>query len=395
MKSRLMSLTLICLAAIGSHVSAAELRIRETATVSGRVVTLADVATINGYDSKAITALNKIALSPAPSPGETVRIDYSAIRAKLRASGVDMSRLRISGRTNVLVTGARPTGIRQAGFTKSPNSLSTILTRRAEDRLNREITSYLSRVASNLGKLEVATQVSNRDAIAVVKARRSTFEFSGFQSPLYRRQTITVRFTDTAGKSRTIRVGCMINDKPYVVAARHQLTRGSLIQQSDLILKQVDKVRDGIDKPSLAVGSEVKRTIRKGAVIRRNDIRRKPLVRRNQNIYVVARRSGITITRVMRARADGAHGDFITVLDPKSRQDISVRVIGDMRAEVPTGSGATSGRGSQDIIYRRASSQRKAKAQTSSRFRRFQPHRYDKDRRPPVASRSRASAGTR
>lgn len=394
--ARIASIALIVVAIGGSHVSAAELRIRETATVSGRVVTLADVATISGVDSKTFATLKELALTPAPPAGETVRIDYSAIRSKLRASGVDMSRLRISGRTNVLVTGAKRSGIRQAGFTTGSNSLSTILTRRAEDRLNKEITRYLNRVAPNLGKLDVATQVTNRDAVAVVKARRTTFEFSGFQSPLHRQQAITVKFTDTAGKSRIIRVGCTVNDKPYVVAARYQLTRGSIIQQSDLILKQVDKVRDEIDKPSLAVGNEVKRTIRKGAVIRRNDIRRKPLVRRNQIIDVVANRLGITITRKMLARTEGAQGDFITVQDPKSRQQMSVRVIGSRRAEVSSGSAATSGRTSQGGIDRRANRQRRTNTRTtSSRIRRFQPVRYDKDRKLPNGSRNRTSNSTR
>lgn len=378
-----------CFAFIAADARAAELRIRESATVETNLVRLGDIADVTHRDPKVEAKMKQLVVGPAPPAGQTVRIDFSAIRSHLRSAGIDLSKLRIAGRNNVVVTRSQKRAVvRQASYERGFERRKMAAHSRAEALLSRAIEHHLKRVAKNLGKVDVAVELKPDAAAAVSQAWRADFEFAGFQTPLYRPQSLRVQFTDAKGNRRAVAALCHINNKPYVVAAKYRIPRGEIIQQADLTLRQVESTKYAIERAELVVGMETKRTIQAGAVIQRDDVRRKPLIRRNQIVDVFSRRPGIVIQRRMTSRGEGALGETIKLYDPRTRKTISAEVIGVLRAEVaPNRSrGRAQSASSRQIIFRDAKAERsKASRDVSPRkqqdpFRRFRTQRYDKDR---------------
>ncbi|PMH41000.1 flagella basal body P-ring formation protein FlgA [Vibrio sp. 10N.286.49.B3] len=114
---------------------------------------------------------------------------------------------------------------------------------------------------------------------------------------------------------------------PLITATRN-LARGELIDQADIAIEMIDLHRfrrQGFTDSSHVVGAKVKRNIRPGNAIERNDI---CIVCRNEKVVIQAVKGTMTITTRGTALSDGSAGDQVRVKNDKSQRIIEGQVTG-------------------------------------------------------------------
>jgi len=366
--ARMFSGTLLIVFAITGDLSAATVRFESEVRVNGTVIRLKDIANVSDGNPDVRKRLENIVLGPAPPAGRTKRMDFSAIRSRLQAFGVDLSRIQFSGSKRVLITRAkRRNKVQPTSFTASQRTplVPQWQQQKAEQRLARAVQDHLQRVAPQLGEVAVTVQLAEKHTPSVLTAKQGTLSVQGLRQPLERPQQMSARFLDDTGQTREVRFTCRVERKPFVLAAKVTIRRGNMIQSSDLTWQQVDSTDDAgdaITDSELVVGREATRTIRQGAVLKSTDVRRVPLVRTNDIVTVYSRRPGITIKREMKARGTAALGEMVTLTALRGRETVRGRVIGLHKAEVLTSnetarrmeSQAGGSGSSKSIVFRRA-----------------------------------------
>ncbi|AUI85564.1 flagella basal body P-ring formation protein FlgA [Vibrio azureus] len=108
---------------------------------------------------------------------------------------------------------------------------------------------------------------------------------------------------------------------PMLVATR-QLARGDIIQSSDVEMSMIELQRfrkDGFSKDTQVIGAKLKRNVRLGDVVERNDV---CVVCRNEKVTIKATKGGMTITTQGTALQDGSSGEQVRVKNDKSQRII-------------------------------------------------------------------------
>ncbi|BFN32190.1 flagellar basal body P-ring formation chaperone FlgA [Vibrio harveyi] len=114
---------------------------------------------------------------------------------------------------------------------------------------------------------------------------------------------------------------------PMIVSTR-QLGRGEIISASDVTTSMIELQRfrkDGFTNFEQVVGAKLKRNVRLGDVVERNDV---CVVCRNEKVTIRAVKGGMTITTQGTALQDGSSGDQVRVKNDKSQRIIEGIVTG-------------------------------------------------------------------
>ncbi|MDG3088803.1 flagellar basal body P-ring formation chaperone FlgA [Vibrio hannami] len=114
---------------------------------------------------------------------------------------------------------------------------------------------------------------------------------------------------------------------PLVTATR-SLTKGEILNKQDLTLSMITLNayrRQGFTAPEQVAGAKLKRNIRVGDVLERNDI---CVVCRSEKVMIKAVKNGLVITTKGTALSDGSYGDQIRVKNDKSKRIIDGVVTG-------------------------------------------------------------------
>ncbi len=108
---------------------------------------------------------------------------------------------------------------------------------------------------------------------------------------------------------------------PLITATR-PLVRGQIIDQSDITSSFIELQRyrkDGFSSQDQLIGAKIKRNVRLGDVIERNDV---CVVCRNEKVTIKAGKGGMSIITQGTALQDGAYGEQIRVKNDKSQRII-------------------------------------------------------------------------
>jgi len=114
----------------------------------------------------------------------------------------------------------------------------------------------------------------------------------------------------------TLYVPVKVSIFEYVVVAARSLSKGMLVQDSDvqLIEKDLAALRSGYyQDPSEVIGKQVTRTITMGAAVTTRMIKPEKQIKRGQLISLIAVSHGLKVQMTGEAMADGAAGDLIRV----------------------------------------------------------------------------------
>lgn len=114
---------------------------------------------------------------------------------------------------------------------------------------------------------------------------------------------------------------------PMVTATR-PLARGSLIEAQDVTMTMVDRNRarrQGFSDMTHVVGAKLKRNVKLGDVVERNDV---CVVCRNEKVVIRAVKNEMVISTRGTALSDGSNGDQVRVKNDKSQRIIEGIVTG-------------------------------------------------------------------
>jgi len=149
------------------------------------------------------------------------------------------------------------------------------------------------------------------------------------------RPTVGVRCS--APKKWTIYVSAEVHQMVTVWVASDYLPRGSLIRQQDFTQKQMDisQLRYGYYTEFNEVsGKTLKRHLARGAVLTPAAITVTKVIKRGEQVSIIAETGGITVRAAGQALEDGGVGDIIRVKNLNSRKVIEARVDGPGRVKI-------------------------------------------------------------
>ncbi len=135
------------------------------------------------------------------------------------------------------------------------------------------------------------------------------------------RTTVGVRCS--SDKPWTLYIGAEVRRYAEILVARHTLARGEPIRADDLELTRTETSRLGrayYQEQAEAIGLVAKRTIRQGAVLSPRNLSQPRLVRRGDQVVIVASHDGYEVRVRGEAMEDGTRGERISVRNSASKR---------------------------------------------------------------------------
>ncbi len=130
-----------------------------------------------------------------------------------------------------------------------------------------------------------------------------------------------------AGK---IRINAWIDRFENIVFAGRNIKRDAIVKESDLILRKINVAKyhgDYISTIEEAIGKKVKRSIKKGTIIKERSVERAPLINKGSMVRLIASNGNLIVETVGRAKKDGYKGETILVENNSSKKVIMGKVI--------------------------------------------------------------------
>ncbi len=283
--------------------SAAELTLRSNISITGDIVTLGDLFENAG-------AATDIAVFRSPAPGKNGILKSRRIKTAARDHGLNWLNTRYL--ENIVIH-------REA---------QTISLDEIRNRIGERIGNDYPRKVSN-SQLEISLNqkarpfVMRADVEAGFEIERIRFDArSGQFSAVISGPVGTPNAKRIAYRGRATEV----IEVPVLAQA---LARGQTIRPNHLETKKIPARRIGNRTVTEAVdliGMALRRSLRPNSLIRRSDVEKPRIVTKNTLVSVVYKIKTLQITFRGRALEDGALGETVTILNPRSRRTIQAVV---------------------------------------------------------------------
>lgn len=327
---RIATITTLCLM-LASAGAAAEITLRAQAQAAKRVVTLGDVADVQGLGAESLIGLE---LVPAPSTGRTRSLQMREVQDLLALQGVKLVEHRFSGATSVQI-GA---GVQQVAATAPAVKASRSLREQTTSRVERAIKRYLQQVADDRLPFVIAAELSDEQLNALV-SRTGEIMVSGGTEPWTGAQAFSLQAATTQGPVR-MEITAHVSLPEMVVVAKRPFRKGEVVRASDVELQMPAGETDTVALATHlddVVGRETLRSVATGQPIESAWVRKPVLVRRGEIVTVFARAANLTVRTQARATEDGGLNDTVGVERLDDRQRYTARVIGVQELDVMVG----------------------------------------------------------
>jgi flagella basal body P-ring formation protein FlgA len=215
---------------------------------------------------------------------------------------------------------------------------------------SREIEEKIARAFAgrfNYGDAKSLTVVLDRDVRPIVIDPAVTTDLMVVRStiePRSGRFDIVIEIpTASGGRGPQQRYTGTLTETVEVAVLTRVVGRGEIVRNSDIALEKkprADLPGEVIGSVDEAVGRAARQTLRAGAVIRRTDLVKPELVRRDETVTIVYEAPGLMLTMRGKALDSGAEGDLISVMNVQSKRPVQGYVTGPGRVTIP---GATGG----------------------------------------------------
>ena len=286
--------------------------LREKAFVSGEYIHLKDIAVLRGADRETLSGI-PIMKTPAGSLGVTLSSAFVA------------GKIGEHYRKPVIMEGSSSVQVCEKFVDLSGRDLADLY---RKGIMKSSPWKKVGEVVIEDVKAPAGFRVPEKYRHAVQAKFSPREDFLGFTSA-----------TLTAGLGASA-VSCRVSGKVRVVAsvpvARTNLTRGTVISETDLEMKRLDIST----YPALAwdkkecVGMRVKGSLRAGSPLLRSNIEQPPLISRGDPVFIEARCEGLVIRDRGVALRDGFLEEQIPVKNAASGRKIFGTVIAASRIEV-------------------------------------------------------------
>jgi len=151
------------------------------------------------------------------------------------------------------------------------------------------------------------------------------------------RLTVGVKCTDS--KPWSLHVPVTVTVYKDVIVTAKSLSRGELLMESDFkrVKYDMSKLPTGyIEDPANGVGMELKRRLSTGVPLTTTMLRKPIIIKRGQQVSILASAGGLEVRMSGKALAHGAVGDRIRVLNVKSKKKLEgiVTPSGDIKVDI-------------------------------------------------------------
>ena len=294
-------------AAAAPAAEAAPVTLRQSVTVSGRLVRLGDLFVPAGDKAEAAVAY-------APAPGKRAIFDARWLYRVARAYGLNWRPLSIHEKAVVaresIVIGRREI---------ADHILAALVAKGVDADMRVELSNRMLRIhvpgdsTATVAVEDVAYEPRTRRFIAIVAAPAD--------DPAARRIRVTGRV------HRVI-------DVPVLT---RRVLAGEVIRERDVkwIAMRSDRLqRDTIQDPGALIGKSPRRGLRAGVPVRVSDVRLPVLVPRRSLVTIMYRVRSMTLTAQGRALEDGGAGDTVRIANTQSNTVVQAVVTGANRVSV-------------------------------------------------------------
>ena len=148
---------------------------------------------------------------------------------------------------------------------------------------------------------------------------------------------ISVRTRCEGSHPWSIFVQAQVNFSVSVLVAKHNLSRGTVLQPTDLeqlSLNSQSMTADYIVDPERAVGMELTRPLQKGRAVRLAMLLEPKVIKRGDAVVIEAQSGQIFVATPGTALSDGKVGQQIRVRNERSQREVKVEVVGPGRVRV-------------------------------------------------------------
>ena len=288
-------------------------------TVAGDRLLLGEVAFIEVLDPAGrdlAEALGRVDLGPAPAPGRSAVLRRDEMKKTLLASGLDIRSATWNLPAELKVTAGENAAVSEA-------------------ELKAALEKYLAaNEPYQSGRFELVSLNIAQPPVLAPGPVAFRFQPQASSNPL----NVTGHFifnqnNRDVGRSRvTAQVDLHL---PVLVAAR-ALPRGRELAAEDISLTFLpyNLARGALSDPDQVLGATLKTALAVGAPLRERALGRSLLVRNGDIVILVARQGNLNVTTTGEAKADGALGDTITIMNMNSKKNVRGRIVGPGRVEV-------------------------------------------------------------
>jgi flagella basal body P-ring formation protein FlgA len=336
-------------------------RIYPSAVVTQEVITLADVAALEG---PAETLADQWPIARAPRPGQALDLQLDQIQESLGHQGANLAFWVFRGSTYCRVN--RPAGTVDAQGhdsavtirtgARSPvdakRDLSDITASDAGSRsdsspdrpdpntLGGAVYDFLTERLSSLGGspvIEFTPQLSRRVGLS---QPRYQFQLTTESDRLLGLVPLSITVFEDGREQQVLRALLKVSLRKPVVVAANAINRGATLEADDVRLEErvYESIRDiGLTDAAPLIGQRARQFIRPGEQISPRDIEPVPLVRRNDLVTITLRQGGLLIRGSATALSSGGYGDVIelkSALARRSGESFAAVVTGHRTAEV-------------------------------------------------------------
>ncbi len=142
-----------------------------------------------------------------------------------------------------------------------------------------------------------------------------------------RRMTLMTRVDGEIVKNQSVRV--VLEALADVVVIAETLRRGTILGESNVELRyqDVSRLKAPIFSVNDVVGKRLKRSVRLGEPLQRQQVEFPPVIKRGERVVIEARGSGLMLTAAGEAKQDGRAGEAIQVMNSNSRKVVLCQVV--------------------------------------------------------------------
>lgn len=285
--------------------------LRAAVTVTSDLVRIGDVVDNAG-------AVANVPIFRSPDYGTTGTVPASQVLDAVRAH--DLLLIDARNVTDVAVT--------RAG--------RAIGTKEIEERIAR---AYGGR--QNLGEAKSLVVTLDREARPILVEPSASAELQVVRSYYDPRSgRFDIVFEASVGPGRVIqqRYTGKLTEMASVATLTRSLSRGDIVRSSDLEIERrprADVPGEAVSSINQAIGSAARQALRAGSVLRRTDLMKPDLVRRDEAVTLVFEAPGLLLTVRGKALEAGTEGDLVNVLNVQSKRTIQGYVSGPGRVTIP------------------------------------------------------------
>lgn len=308
------------------------IEVQPTATVTGALVRLGDVALIDGDSSGRLTGL---VLGSSPLEGQNLSVTSKRIRRRVVAA---------LGRSDFTLAGLETCVVTRAGATAAaePSSVASAVSsggrgRVLEDAIGRFVAARLDQTT---GTVRIEFDPKDRDLLAIGDDRYEFKLISATNQVTPGPESLRIHLFQRGKPRRVVRSSVVkftvVLTETVVVTAR-TLRAGRIITRQDVMTEQ----REFRSRPPMllrrmayVVGATVKRDIEAGRMIRLDDLKKTLLVHRGKPVTVHMIGRSFRITAMCRALESGEIGTAVAVQGLDGLGKFYAIVTGPREAEV-------------------------------------------------------------